>query len=91
MKNIFILITFTLITIGCGGSGGSGGSSAPDAPGLKPGQGDTEMVLNEMYSVSSGDQILKSAPLTRVQVTHVEGSRGSSVVLIEGSAILRVQ
>ena len=90
MKNILILIVFSLMTIGCGGSTDNG-SNVPDAPGIIPEKGDTEMILNELYAVSTGDQIIRSTSLTRIEVTHVDGSISSSVVLLEGNAIIRVK
>ena len=87
MKNILLLIIFTFIFLACGGNDSR---NIPDAPGINPPTGETKMKINEIYSVSPGDQILSSNSLTRIKVTHVDGSRGSSVVLIEGNAILRI-
>lgn len=90
MKNIFLFTTVSLALIGCGGGGGDT-SGSPVAPGIDPERGDTPMSMNELYSVSSGDQIIKTSSPTKLKITHIEGSRGSSVELIEGSAILRVK
>ena len=88
MKKIFIHIIFILGLLGCGG--GSGGSSTPDTPGLNPDSGESNMVMNQVYALSQGDEIIKTSPITRIRVTHIDGSRGSSVELIEGSATLKI-
>jgi len=87
MKNILLFITFSLLTIGCGDSG----SNTPDAPGIKPEKGETKMILNKTYSVSPGNEVIPKASKTRIKVTHLDSNRGSSVQLIEGSAILKVK
>jgi len=89
MKKIFTYIVFILGLLGCG-SGGSGGSSTPDTPGLNPDSGESNMIMNQVYALSQGDEIIKTSPLTRIRVTHIDGSRGSSVELIEGSATLKI-
>ena len=82
---------YSLIAVLLAGCGSSGGSSEDSGitPGTNPGDGDTNMVINQQYVVSPGDQIIKDSNLSRVKITHTDGQTNSTVELIEGSAILR--
>jgi hypothetical protein len=101
MKNIIILSSTALLLLGCGGGGsssdlnGTSGNNPNEV--AKPKNGneslikDTVMVINTPYTVSQGDQILKSSDNALLRVTHVDGRTDSNVVLVEGSATIIVK
>ena len=101
MKNIIILISIGLLLIGCGGGGSSFDSNGTienhsnEAP--KPNSinnlliKDTDMIINTTYTVSQGDQIIKSSDNTLLRITHIDGQKDSDVVLVEGSATIIVK
>ncbi len=70
----------------CGGGNSDGNTNTP---GTNPDRGDTQMVINQQYVVSKGDQIFKDSDLAKVKVIHSDGNTRSTVELIEGSATLR--
>ncbi len=90
MKNIILFTLASLFLTACGGgsSSGSNGSSGTSG-GLSLPSGDTTMETSVEYSVSPGDMIIKTSEPTKVQISHYNGQSQSSVVLLEGSAIIR--
>jgi uncharacterized lipoprotein YehR (DUF1307 family) len=86
MHKILIFISAIILIVGCG----SGGGEEDTTPGLNPGTGDTEMVVNQLYTVSKGDQVIKNSSGTKIKILHSDGSRRSTVELIAGNATLRI-
>ena len=85
MKKTFIFITTVLVLSGCGSTGSSSGSSGGGNP---PPSSDIEMIISEPYTVFPGDQLIKSVPEALVRISHIDGKDESTVVLLEGSAII---
>lgn len=102
MKEIIILTFTGFLLLGCGKSSHSNstpiGTEEDDIQEVeKPEQDngslskDTVMIINTPYTVSSGDQILKSSDKAVVKITHIDGQNQSNVVLIEGSATIIIK
>lgn len=83
MKQIFIFMTIAIFLVGCGGgsSSNSGGSTAPEPH-------STVMVISQLYTVSPGDQVVKTVPEALVQIIHSDEHSESTVVLLEGEATI---
>ena len=90
MKQIFIFMTTAMLLVGCGSTGGSssnsGSSTAPEPEPEVP--SDIVMVTLEPYTVFPGDQLVKSVPEALVRISHIDGKDESTVVLLEGDAII---
>jgi len=82
MNQIFIFMTTAMLLLGCssGSSSNSGSSTAPEP--------DIVMVVLEPYTVFPGDQLVKSVPEALVRISHTDGKDESTVVLLEGNAII---
>ena len=80
MKYLF-LITLALFTLtGCGG-GSSDTASTPDNE-------ETNMIIDQPYTIEQGDKIIKTSTPTLIEIKHTEGQSTSTVILLEGSAII---
>jgi hypothetical protein len=85
VKNI-IIASSLLFLIGCGGGGG-GGTSEEIVP-----QGTEKMAYGQLYTVTTGDQVVKTSEDTQIRVTHVIDEINSTIELVEGTAnIIRKQ
>jgi hypothetical protein len=89
MKNILIFSIVAFLLNACGGGSGGNSTGSSSLSGITPDKGDTNMVLNQQYVVSKGDQIFKKSDLAKVKIIHSDGNTRSTVELIEGSATLR--
>ena len=77
MKQILIFIPIMIVLVGCGGGSSSGGSSA-----------DVEMAPSEIYTVYSGNKVVKNSDNTRVKIVHINGQSTSTIELVEGNATI---
>jgi len=83
MKYI-VIMGFMLFLIGCGGGGGVSEEILP--------VGTEKMVYEQLYTVSAGDQVIKTSMKAQIRVTHVSGEVNSTIELIEGAVnIVRKQ
>jgi len=75
MKNISIYTLSLIFLVACGGGGSN---SAPDEI----------MSIGELYTVNSGDRIIKNSDSAILNITHTDGESSSTVQLIEGEATI---
>ncbi|CAA6819645.1 MAG: Unknown protein [uncultured Sulfurovum sp.] len=76
MKNLFIYTLFSLFILGCGSDGA---------------KGNRVMTINEEYTVSKGEQIVKNSEDALLKVIHEDKSEQSTVILLEGNATILPQ
>ncbi|MEA1879399.1 MAG: hypothetical protein U9N11_01965 [Campylobacterota bacterium] len=72
MKNLFIYMLFGIIMLGCGSES----------------KRDRVMSINEEYTVSKGEQVVKRSENALLKVTHQDKSEKSTVILLEGNATI---
>ena len=74
MKQTFIFGMISILLIGCGSGGG--------------GSNDETMVLDQSYTIKSGNKVVKNSNTAKLKVIHVDKHKNSTIILIEGNATI---
>jgi hypothetical protein len=83
MKQILILTTISILLAGCGRSGES--SSNTNYQGSEE---SGKMVIDKIYTMHPGDSVKKISDNPIIQITHINHSESSNIVLLSGEATI---
>ena len=68
---------------GCGSGGSGSGSDTGESV-----SEDVSMSVGQLYTVYTGNKIIKNEDKTIIQVTHIDTENKSTVMLLEGNATI---
>lgn len=80
MRQILIFLPSMIFLIGCGGGGSSSPVSNSDYAG--------PMAISEVYTVFTGDSVIKDSASPLIKVIHIDGTTESNIELVEGNATI---